>query len=55
MSRILTCLRTVEARRPALIAFAAALLASSVVIGAIMLQGREVKGRSDFRVLSSGF
>ena len=52
---ILTRVRNVEARRPAFVAFAAALLAGSAVIGAIMLQGPETERRSGFRTLSSGF
>ena len=40
---IFTRLRTVEERRPAIVALAAALLASGIVIGAILLQGRETE------------
>ena len=40
---IFTRLRTVEERRPAIVALAAALLSSGIVIGAILLQGRETE------------
>jgi hypothetical protein len=40
---ILTRLRNVEERRPAIVASAAALLTGGIVIGAILLQGRETQ------------
>jgi hypothetical protein len=40
---ILTRLRTVEEHHPAVVAFAAALLAGGAVIGAMLLQGREIE------------
>jgi hypothetical protein len=52
---ILTRVRNVEARRPAFVAFAAALLAGSAVIGAIMLQGPETEQRSGFRTFCPDF
>ena len=44
-SDILTRLRNVEERRPAIVASAAALLAGGIVIGAILLQGARQKQR----------
>jgi hypothetical protein len=43
LSDISTRLRNVEKRRPGIVALAAALLTGGIVIGAILLQGRETE------------
>jgi hypothetical protein len=43
IANILNYLLTVEKRRPAVVSFAAGLLAGSVMIGAVLLQGRETE------------